>query len=137
MTNATFGTMPAVNQPSKGVLWTGRVLSALPVLMLVFSAVMKFAKPPAVVQEFTRLGYAEHLAIALGILELACAIIYAIPATSVLGAILLTGYLGGATPRTCASVINSFSQLFSGSSSGSACSCASHACDHSSRFGVN
>ena len=52
MTNATYGTLPAGNQPSKAALWIGRVLSALPVLMLVFSAVMKFMKPPAVLEGF-------------------------------------------------------------------------------------
>ena len=81
---------------SKKLLWTGRILSALPVLMFVFSAVMKFLKPAAVVEGFTHLGYSENLALGLGILELACTVIYVIPRTSVLGAILLTGYLGGA-----------------------------------------
>jgi hypothetical protein len=82
---------------SKKMLWTGRVLSALPVLMLLFSGVMKLMKPAAVVEGFTHFGYAESLIIPLGIVELACMILYAIPRTSVLGAILVTGYLGGAT----------------------------------------
>lgn len=72
-------------------------MSALPVLMLLFSASMKFARPPAVVDGFKHLGFPETLGLGLGILELACTISYVIPATSVLGAILLTGYLGGAT----------------------------------------
>jgi len=96
MTNATYGTMPAVNQPSKAALWTGRILSALPVLALTMSAVMKIMKVPAAVEGFKHLGWPEHLAVTLGIIELSCAILYAIPATSVLGAILVTGYLGGA-----------------------------------------
>ena len=82
---------------SKKALWAGRIISALPVLMLLFSAVMKFIKPAAVVQEFARLGYPEKLALVIGILELACTIIYVIPRTAVLGAILLAAYLGGAT----------------------------------------
>src|SRR3990172_4755506 len=82
---------------SKKTLWAGRILSALPVLLLLFSGAMKFAKPAAVVEEFTRLGYDENLALGLGIVDITCAVIYAIPQTSVLGAILLTGYLGGAT----------------------------------------
>jgi len=82
---------------SKKMLWTGRIVSALPVLMLLFSAAMKLAKPTMVVDEFTRLGWTENLAVALGIVELACTIVYVIPQTAVLGAILLTGYLGGAT----------------------------------------
>jgi DoxX-like protein len=83
--------------PSKGALWTGRVISALPVLMLVFSAVMKFLKPKEVMEGFVHLGYPERLALGLGILELACTLLYVIPQTAVLGAILLTAYLGGAT----------------------------------------
>ncbi|MGH9788916.1 MAG: DoxX family protein [Candidatus Acidiferrales bacterium] len=82
---------------SKKALWAGRILSALPVLMLLFSATGKFLKPPEVVEGFVRLGYPESLALSLGILELACTAVYLIPRTSILGAILLTGYLGGAT----------------------------------------
>jgi hypothetical protein len=77
--------------------WAGLVMSMLPVLMLLMSAVMKFIKPAAVVEGFAHLGFPESLALGLGILELACTIVYLIPQTSVLGAILLTGYLGGAT----------------------------------------
>jgi hypothetical protein len=82
---------------SKAMLWTGRVISVLPVLMLLMSAVMKFVKPPVVVEGFMKLGYHEGLAMPLGIVELACTALDVIPQTSVLGAILLTGYLGGAT----------------------------------------
>jgi hypothetical protein len=82
--------------PSKAMLWTGRVISTLPVLALLMSAVMKFAKPADVIEGFAKLGWPERLAVPLGIIELACTILYVIPQTSVLGAILLTGYLGGA-----------------------------------------
>ena len=82
---------------SKKALWAGRALSAVPVLMLLLSATGKFMKPQAVVEGFTHLGYHESLALPLGIVELACTVIYLIPRTSILGAILLTGYLGGAT----------------------------------------
>ncbi len=82
---------------SKKTLWTGYIMSALPVLLLLMSAVMKLIKPPAVVEGFAHLGLPESLALGLGILELACAVAYVIPQTSILGAILLTGYLGGAT----------------------------------------
>jgi hypothetical protein len=82
---------------SKVALWTGRVISALPVLMLLFSAAMKFAQPEGMAQGFKELGWPMRYAVGLGILETACAIIYAIPQTAVLGAILVTGYLGGAT----------------------------------------
>lgn len=80
----------------KKMLWAGRITSAIPVLLLLFSGVMKLVKPPPVVEGFVRLGYDESLALAIAILEIACAVVYLIPRTSVLGAILLTGYLGGA-----------------------------------------
>ena len=82
---------------SKRTLWAGRVVSAIPVLMLIFaSAVPKFLKPADVLEQFVRLGYSENVILGIGILELACTIVYIIPRVSVLGAILLTGYLGGA-----------------------------------------
>ena len=82
---------------SKKRLWAGRIISALPVLMLLFSGVMKLIKPAFLVQEFARLGYPESLALGIGILELSCTVVYVIPRTSIFGAILLTAYLGGAT----------------------------------------
>jgi hypothetical protein len=87
------------NQPpiSKRALWVGYILSALPVLLLVFSAVMKLMKPPQVVEGFAHFGIPEDLISKLGILELVCTVVYLIPQTSVLGAILITGYFGGAT----------------------------------------
>ena len=100
----TLANVPALDREaraaapvSKKMLWTGRVLSALPVLMLLFSAAMKLAKPPAVLQGFLHFGYPESLLLGLAVVEIACAVVYAIPRTSVLGAILVTGYLGGAT----------------------------------------
>jgi uncharacterized membrane protein YphA (DoxX/SURF4 family) len=87
-------TQPAAG--SKAMVWTGRIISLLVVVMMLFSGVMKLMKPEALVTEFTRLELKESLAIALGILEITCTVIYAIPQTSVLGAILLTGYYGGA-----------------------------------------
>jgi hypothetical protein len=82
---------------SKKMLWTGRIMSALSVLMLLFSAVMKLAKPPGIAEDFVHLGWSGSLAFGLGIVEFACTVVYVIPRTSILGAILLTGYLGGAT----------------------------------------
>lgn len=82
---------------SPKMLWGGRILSALPALMLLFSGAMKLIKPAPVLQEFARLGYQESAILGIGILELACLALYLIPRTAVLGAILLTGYLGGAT----------------------------------------
>ncbi len=82
---------------SKKLLWAGRIISALPVLNLLAAGVMKLFKPAFVLQEFNRLGYSEDVTLGIGVLEIACTIVYAIPQTSILGAILLTGYLGGAT----------------------------------------
>ena len=82
---------------SKTLVWVGRIISALPVLMLLMSATMKFVKPAAVVEGFAKLGFPEETAFGLGVTELVCTILYVIPWTSMLGAILLTGYLGGAT----------------------------------------
>jgi hypothetical protein len=82
---------------SKIALWSGRVLSTLPVLLLVMSGVMKLARTQQVVEGFQKMGYMDSLAVPLGIVELACTLLYVIPQTAVLGAILLTGYLGGAT----------------------------------------
>ena len=92
--------MQSASQPapvSKKMLWTGRIMSALPVLLLAFSAVAKLMKPASVVEGFGRLGYPESLILPIALLELVCAVVYVIPRTSILGAILLTGYLGGAT----------------------------------------
>ena len=82
---------------SKKMLWAGYIISVLPVLLLLVSGVMKLVKPTSVVEGFVRLGYPESLALGIGVVELACVVVYMIPQTSVLGAILLTGYLGGAT----------------------------------------
>ena len=82
---------------SKGQLWGGRVMTALPVLALLVSAGMKLAQPPQFVEGFTKFGYPMSQATGIGILELLCTALYVIPQTSVLGAILVTAYLGGAT----------------------------------------
>ncbi|MDB6108502.1 MAG: hypothetical protein JWR69_252 [Pedosphaera sp.] len=79
------------------MFWTGHIMSTLPALLLIFSAVMKFMKPAAVVEGFTHFGLPERLLFGLGVVELVCTLLYLIPRTAVLGAILLTGYLGGAT----------------------------------------
>ena len=83
---------------STKTLWTGRVFSGLAVLFLLFDAVFKLVRPTpaAVVDAFNKVGYPPTLAANLGLLLLACVVVYVIPRTAVLGAILLTGYLGGA-----------------------------------------
>ena len=90
-------TQTSTSSQTKKMLWLGRILSALPVLMLLFSAVIKLLKLANVVTEFARLGYPESRVLGIGMLEIACTVVYLIPRTSVLGAILLAGYLGGAT----------------------------------------
>jgi len=90
-------TAQAVKTSNKA-LWTGRILSGLVVLFLLVDAGFKLIKPlPApAVQAFGQLGYPIGLAAGIGILLLCCVALYLIPRTSILGAILLTGYLGGA-----------------------------------------
>jgi hypothetical protein len=91
--------MPSDMQPlpvSKRMVWTGWVMSALPALFLFVDGVMKLMKPAVVVETTVKLGYSESVVLGLGIVLLACTALYAIPRTAVLGAILLTGYLGGA-----------------------------------------
>lgn len=76
--------------------WAGIIVSALPALFLLMDAVGKFVKPEPVVTGSAELGWGEHLIAPLGIVLLISTVLYIIPKTSVLGAILLTGYLGGA-----------------------------------------
>jgi uncharacterized membrane protein YphA (DoxX/SURF4 family) len=83
--------------PKPAVLWTGRVLSILPALMLVMSGVMKITHNPEAVDGFVhKFGFDEAVITPIGVLELVCTALYLVPRTAVLGAILLTGYLGGA-----------------------------------------
>jgi hypothetical protein len=96
-TMAQVPTAGAPPSPKKWVLWGGRVLSALPVLLMVFSASMKLMHAPQFVEQWVgKFGYAETSLTGIGLLELACVVVYVIPRTAVLGAVLLTGYLGGA-----------------------------------------
>ena len=78
------------------IVWTGRVITVLVSLLFLFSAAMKFMGGAEVKEGMAHLGLPESMIIPLGILEAACTVIYLIPATSVLGAILLAGYIGGA-----------------------------------------
>lgn len=78
------------------MLWTGWVLSVLMCLMLTTSGVMKFSKSTDLVEGFEHLGWPIQLAVSLGVIELTSTLLYLIPQTAVLGAILLTGYMGGA-----------------------------------------
>ena len=81
---------------SKKMLWTGRIMNALVVLFLLMDGVMKLFNPAPVVEGMNNLGYPLSLTSVIGIVLLVCVVVFAIPRTSILGAILLTGYLGGA-----------------------------------------
>lgn len=91
-TRAAATTAPA----SSAALWAGRVASGLCTLFLAVDGAAKLARPAPVVQGTLELGYPESVIVPLGVVLLACVALYAIPQTAVLGAILLTGYLGGA-----------------------------------------
>jgi hypothetical protein len=85
------------NEPiSKRALWAGRVVSSLVVLFLLFDSAIKLMKLGPVVEGTVRLGYPESTILGIGLALLVCVVAYVIPRTAVLGAILLTGYLGGA-----------------------------------------
>jgi hypothetical protein len=93
--------MPAsvdIAAPSRSRLITGRVLTTLTVLFLIMDIAFKFIRPipPQVLQSIAELGLQSSLLTGIGILLLVCTILYVVPVTSVLGAMLLTGYLGGA-----------------------------------------
>jgi len=77
-------------------VWAGRIMSGLPALFLLVDGAMKLAKPEVVVKSTVELGYPESVIVPLGIALLVSTVLYLIPRTAVLGAILLTGYLGGA-----------------------------------------
>jgi hypothetical protein len=89
------GTQTARVPPKKP--WAGYILSAIPALFLLFDAVGKLVKPAVVVETTVQLGYPASVLTGLGIALLVSTVLYMLPRTAVLGAILLTGYLGGAT----------------------------------------
>jgi hypothetical protein len=86
-------TLPQLSSRSR---WIGRVLSAIPVLFLAFDAAIKLAHPAFVAEASIRIGFPDELAGPLGVILLACLALYLVPRTAVLGATLLTAYLGGA-----------------------------------------
>jgi len=80
---------------SKGRLWTARIMSGTVIMFMLMDSVMKFIQPPSVIEGTVSLGFAEHHIIVIGILGLLSTLLYAYPRTSILGAVLLTGYWGG------------------------------------------
>lgn len=93
MSYAAALTTPA----SRSSAWTGRGLAALVALFMVFDGTIHLLVPAPVVDAFAQLGVPLHLSVGIGVLELACTALFVIPRTSILGALLLTAYLGGAT----------------------------------------
>jgi hypothetical protein len=93
--NATAHTtlVPSAN-PGK-LVWTGRVLSGLVIAFMLFDSIIKLVQIQAVTDTFRQMGIPENLAVEIGIIGLVCTVLYAIPRTAVLGAILLTAMLGG------------------------------------------
>lgn len=81
---------------SKTSLWAGRILSGLTIAFLILDAVMKIVKAEVSVKSTIELGYPESVVVPIGIVLLICTLLYSIPRTAFLGAILLTAYLGGA-----------------------------------------
>ena len=87
---------PVDGVPSRRTIWVGRILGAVPVLFMAMSAAMKLSRTPQVLEAMGKYGYPQGALLAIGLVELASAVLYAIPRTAVLGAILVTGFLGGA-----------------------------------------
>lgn len=92
--------------------WAGRVLSALAILFMLVDGVMKLFTPAPVVDSFIELGYPERFAVGIGTLEIACLAIYLYRRTTVLGAVLLTGFLGGAISTHVRAESDAFSIIF-------------------------
>ena len=89
----------AVTMPvSKPARWLGRILSGLVIVFLLLDGAIKLVPWPVVTETMDKMGYgsSENLARSLGIITVVCTVLYSVPPTSILGAILLTGYLGGA-----------------------------------------
>lgn len=120
MSNATTSNQTAAMEQSsasvkssqKGMTWTGRVLSGFAILFMLFDAFGKFTMPSYVVESFTRLGIPPSQGISIGVLLLVGTIIYAIPRTAVLGAVLLTGFLGGAVAIQMRAGSSTFETVF-------------------------
>ena len=85
-----------LQSPSARRPWAAYVLSALPVLFFLFDGIIHLLKPAPVAQAFAQLGFPLDVSVTLGVLELLCVVLYVLPRTSLLGAVLFTGYLGGA-----------------------------------------
>jgi len=108
----SMGLEPQANPVSKGARWTGRILGGLAAAFLLFDGAMKLAKPDFVVEGTTKYGYAEAVLVPLGIVLITGTLLYLIPRTAVLGAIVLTGFLGGAVDVHVRAGEGAFNVLF-------------------------
>lgn len=97
---------------SKKLIWTGRTLTVLSGLFLLFDGAMKLVKPAPVVEATSRLGFPESALTGIGLVLLGCTILYLIPRTAILGAILVTGYLGGAVATQVHAGSSGFETIF-------------------------
>jgi hypothetical protein len=105
---ATTQAVPTI----KTTIWAGRILSAFAMLFLAFDMIIKVLNLAPAVEATTQLGYPAGLVVTIGTIELVCLAVYSIPRTSVLGAILLTGYLGGAIATQVRAGAPLFSVIF-------------------------
>jgi hypothetical protein len=103
------GTGPRI---TKMHIWLGRGLSGLASLFLFVDGAMKLAKPPVVVQATLQLGYSESAIAGIGLTLLVCSLLYVVPRTSIFGAVLLTGYLGGAVASNLRAAMPTFNIVF-------------------------
>ncbi|HEY3826066.1 MAG TPA: DoxX family protein [Bryobacteraceae bacterium] len=102
-----------MNTPtSSKQVWTGRIISGLMVLFMLMDGIMKLFKPAAVLEANARLGYPESTLVGIGVALLAATALYIVPRTSILGAILITGYLGGAVASDVRAAQGLFNTLF-------------------------
>lgn len=93
-------------------IWASHILTALSALFLLMDGGMKLFKPPFVIESTARLGYPEFTIVGIGVTLLVCTVLYLIPRTAVLGAILLTGYLGGAVASNVRAGTSLFNMIF-------------------------
>lgn len=84
------------DRPSKGIRWAGRIMTGIAVLFLAFDTAIKLVAAAPAVEGTTQLGFAPHHVTIIGLIELVCLVVYLVPRTAPLGAVLWTGYLGGA-----------------------------------------
>ena len=109
---ASTNTVTSAPNVSKGSLWTGRVISGLVVLFMLFDCITKILRLPHVVDATVKVGYPASTVLPVGVTLLICVILYIIPRTSILGAILIVGYLGGAVATNVRASQPAFNSAF-------------------------